>query len=393
MIAPKRPAELVWPHEAAVWRPDLSVAVAAGTPTKRARALASGADVVVIGRDNVGDLLPGQFPTVVLDELSGYKNRTTKRWKKTAKITQFAEQVWGLTGTPSPNGYMDLWAQVSLLDRGRRLESTLTKYRARYFRPGRQLPTGVVIEWKLVDGARDRIEEQISDICLSMRSVDHLDLPPVTSNVVELTLGADARRLYDEMREHLVARLDPDDTRVAANAAVATGKLSQITAGFLYPDVDGPAGAETVRLNTSKTEAVAEILEGTGSPVLAFYRFQAERDTLLGLDGARLATDPGAVDAWNRGEVPLLLAHPASAGHGLNLQHGGHTIVWVTMPWSSEEYSQANARLARQGQSHPVVIHHLVARDTIDEQILAVLQDKISAQTGLLVALQGGSLL
>lgn len=384
VIAPKRVAEQVWPTEGPKWRPDISVAVAKGSPKARAAALGSGADLVVIGRDNAKDVVPGQFRTVVLDELSGYKNRGSQRWKHARKVTDAAAYVWGLTGTPSPNGLMDLWAQVFLLDRGQALGKTLTSFRNRFWYPGRQLPTGVIIEWHLRDGAADKIEELIAPTCLSMRSADHLDLPEVTYNPVSVPLPGPARKVYDQMLTTLVAQTE-DATHTAANAAVLTGKLSQITAGFLYAD----EGEPVTTLHAEKVGAVAEVVEGTGSPVLVFYRFVQERDALLAaLPQARLIDDPGAIDDWNAGRVEVLLAHPASAGHGLNLQAGGHTICWSTMPWSLEEWEQANARLARQGQTHPVVVHQLISPDTVDEAIVARLQHKASVQQALMMALR-----
>lgn len=385
VIAPKRVAEKVWPVEVPKWRSDLTVQVAAGGPSKRAAALASGADIVVIGRDNIKDVKPGQFRTVVIDELSGFKSRGSLRWKTARKICERASFVWGLTGTPSPNGLMDLWAQVFLLDQGEALGRTLTAFRKRFFSIGRQLPSGVVIEWNLRAGAPERIEALLADTCISMRAMDHLDLPPVTYNPVTVPMTPAAAKIYDRMTASMVAQIG-DNTHTAANAAVLTGKQSQITAGFLY----GEEGEATTEIHTEKVSAALEVVEGTGSPVLVFYRFLWEKKALLdALPGARLVDERGALDAWNRGEVPVLLAHPASAGHGLNLQAGGHTILWATMPWSLEEYAQSNARLARQGQTHPVVVHQLITPGTVDEAILARLEERVSVQEALMMALRG----
>lgn len=385
VIAPKRVAENVWPTEVPKWREDLSVAVAAGTPAKRAAALASGADIVAIGRDNIKDVKPGQFRTVVLDELSSFKNRGSARWKTARKITEAAAYVWGLTGTPAPNGMMDLWAQAFLLDRGEALETTLTKYRSRYFDAGRRLPNGVTIDWRLKPGARERIEDRLAPTCLSMRSVDHLDLPPVTINQVMVPMDSTTGKAYARMAQDLVVQIE-DSTHTADNAAVLTGKLSQITAGFLY----GEEGEDTTLLHTNKVSAAAEIVEGTGSPVLVFYRFRWEKAALLAaLPDARTVDDKGAIEAWNRGQVPVLLAHPASAGHGLNLQEGGHTIVWTSLPdWNLELWEQANARLARQGQTSPVVVHVLLSPDTVDTAMLARLQGKADLQQAVMMALR-----
>lgn len=385
VIAPKRVAENVWPVEAPKWRDDLSVAVAAGTPAKRRDALASGADIVVIGRDNIKDVSPGQFRTVVVDEISSFKNRGSARWKTARKIAEAAAYVWGLTGTPAPNGMMDLWGQVFLLDRGEALETTLTKYRSRYFDAGRRLPNGVTIDWHLKPGARERIEERLAPFCLSMRSVDHLDLPPVTYNPVTVPMDPATARAYDQMAKELVVQIE-ESTHTADNAAVLTGKLSQITAGFMY----GEEGEDTTEIHKNKVSAASEIVEGTGSPVMVFYRFQWEKRALLdAIPEARLVDEPGIIPEWNRGEVPVMLAHPASAGHGLNLAEGGHTIVWTSLPdWNLELWEQANARLVRQGQTNPVVIHILLSPNTVDTAMLARLEGKSDLQGAVMIALR-----
>lgn len=391
VVAPKRVAENVWTVEGSIWRPDLSIQIAAGDPKKRAAALASDADVVVIGRDNLKDVPIGKFRTVVLDELSSFKNRGTARWKLAKKICTPAAYVWGLTGTPVPNGLMDLWAQVALLDDGQRLGRTLTGYRQRYFAPGRQLPTGVIIEWRLREGSQTAIENKISDICLSMRAEHYLDLPPVTRNIVTVPMDAKTRRIYADMQANLTTQIEERD-HAAANSAVLTAKLSQITAGFIYADIDDP-DSSTTALHDNKTAAAIEIVEGTGSPVLIFYRFTEELDRLragfkkAGI-GARTVDEKGVIEDWNKGEVPVLLAHPASAGHGLNLQHGGHTIIWTTLPnCDLEQWDQANARVARQGQTHPVVIHILETPDSVDGEILGSLDGKWTTQDAVMHAL------
>lgn len=385
VVGPKRVAEQVWPAETDKWRPDLTVEVATGTAVDRREALMRDADITTIGVDNLKDVRPRKYRTVVLDESSLFKNRATQRFKLARALTRDTPHVWELTGTPSPNSYLDLWAQVFLLDRGERLERGITHYRSRYFRPGPQLPNGVVTRWDLQDGAAERIEARISDICLSMRSEDYLELPPVTVNRVEVALPEGAARVYERLRRDLVADLRDDGGQVhtAANAAVLTAKLSQVTAGFLYPDVDAPG--DTTHLHDEKIKAVREVVDGTGSPVLVFHRFTEERTRLTAaLPEARQIDEPGAVRAWNAGEVPVLLAHPASAGHGLNLQDGGHTVVWTSPTWSSEHWQQANARVARQGQRHPVIVHTIVAPGTVDEVVLDRLERKVTVQDALL---------
>lgn len=384
VVAPKRVCEYTWPAESALWRPDLTVAVAAGAPSQRRAALASGADVTVISRDNLADALPYlPYRTVVLDEISSFKDRSTKRWKAARKLVKPATNVWGLTGTPAPNGLLGLWAQMFLVDRGERLGTTLTGYRSRYFTPNGQLPSGVIIDWRLRPEAEENIHHLLSDICLSMDD-EHLDLPPVTYNALQFPLPSAARAQYKELKDTLVLDLELLGAEIysAANAAVLTNKLSQVTAGFIYSDEQD--GTYT-SLHSAKLDILQEIVDGTGDNLLVFYGFKAEAARIRQtFPQARFLDDPGAIDAWNRREVPILLAHPASAGHGLNLQHGGSTVVWMTQPWDLELWLQANARIARQGQKYPVVIHTLEAESTVDGLVAARLQDKTFTQEALL---------
>lgn len=391
VVAPKRVTELVWPSQTKLWRPDLRVEVAAGTPAARRRALGSGAPIVAVSRDNLADAIGGPWKTIIFDELSSYKNRATKRWKAAKKLawSPGVEYVWGLTGTPAPNGLLDLWPQIYLLDGGERLGSGITKYRERYFRAGRQLSTGVVTEWLLRPGAERRIHELLEDIALSMDAKDlALSLPPVTDNDIEVPLPPDVRRVYREMKDTLVADLDLlGDAAVvtAANAAVLSAKLSQISAGLLFPDEASITGEPPKILHWEKTRAAAEVVEETGSPVLIFYRFNAEKEMLLKeIPGAVTLDTPDFQERWDAGELRAVVAHPASAGHGLNLQHGGHTIVWTTHPWSLEEYQQANRRVSRPGQKHPVMIHHLWSPGTVDRSIRRSLDGKDTVQSALL---------
>lgn len=385
VIAPKRVAEHVWEAEGLKWRRDLNLIVAKGTPAQRRRAIDSGADVTVIGRDNIKDIKAGRYNTIVLDEMSGFKNRSTNRWKLARPICREAQYVWGLTGTPTPNGLMDLWAQLYLLDGGQRLGATLGAYRGRYFRPGRVLPNNVVIEWTLKPGAETAIHRKVADICMSMAAEDYLDMPPFVINKVEVDLPASVAATYDQMRRTLLATLSDTSVITAANAAVVSSKLSQISAGFIYDDQNL---LDSTDLHDAKIEALKEIIEGSGSPVLVFYRFKAEaRRIAAAIPEAEFLTAPTAVKRWCLGQVPVLLAHPVSAGHGLNLQAGGHTVVWSTLTWSAEEWEQANARLWRQGQEHPVIVHWLSAAG-VDEAMRARLLDKVSAQEALLAHLR-----
>lgn len=390
VVAPARVATETWPEEHLIWRPDLSLQVAHGSPRQRSDALDASTlpDVTVISRNSLRDAVSraDRYRTLVIDESSGFKDKMSQRWKAANKIGRRVEHVWELTGTPSPNGYMDLWAQIALLDGGQRLGKTLGAYRERYFKPGFTLPNGVVTEWLLRPGAQARINELIGDICMSMGTEGRIDLPPTTFNIVRTPLPAQARKVYKAMKDDFIVMKDLiGDVHTAANAAVMTSKLSQITAGFLYPDDDGnPRGPNDFNwIHDTKLNALEEIIEGTGSPVLVFYNFQAELAKIQRRFKVRQVNEPGAVKDWNEGKIPVMVAHPASAGHGLNLQRGGHTAVWTTPTWNLELWEQANKRLSRQGQQHPVMIHVLQAPHTVDEAIWARLADKKSIQQAL----------
>lgn len=390
VIGPKRVVENVWSTEVDLWRPDLSINLAVGNPAKRKAALESDADIVAIGRDVLDDAVPyaDKFRTVIFDELSSYKSRSSLRWKAAKKITKDTPYVFGLTGTPSPNGMLDLWPQMYLLDGGAALGKTIGGFRERYFTAGRRLPSGIVTSWDIRPGAAGRINRLLETSCIAMGTDGRVDLPPVTFNDVSVPLPPSVMRIYKDMKNDLVADLDllGGEIHSAVNAAVLSSKLSQITAGFMYVDDADLRDGEYQVIHQEKTRAVQEIVEGTGSPVLVFYRFKAELDALKAAFPTQGHTmdEDDIVARWNAGKVPVLFAHPASAGHGLNLQRGGHTMVWTSLPWSLEEYLQANARLARQGQTHPVVIHHLLSPGTVDGAVLARLKEKKDVQQALL---------
>lgn len=397
VVAPKKIAEEVWDVEVEKFRPDLSVAVAAGEPPKRKDAIYSGADIVVIGRDNIRDLLALKarpWKTLIFDELSGFKSRASMRWKIGRKlvVTPNVKNVWGLTGTPSPNGLIDLWAQIYLLDGGARLGKTIGGYRERYFIPGHVTSQGVITEWIPRAEAPAAIERLIEDICLSMETDGRVELPEVTFNTVTVELPPRARKAYIDFRDDLVTDITDifgGEIHTAANSAILSSKLSQITAGFLYVDDADVREGQYTWIHTAKLDRLKEMLSDATSPVLVFYRFQAElKEIQKAIPRARHISEPGIVKEWNRGEVPIMLAHPASAGHGLNLQHGGHTCIWTSLPWSLEEWEQANKRLHRSGQTHPVVIHVLTAKRTVDQKVAAALIAKQAVQGRLLEFLE-----
>lgn len=400
VVAPKRVAEEVWDVERDKWRPDLSVSVAKGEPKQRRTALNSGADITVIGRDNLRDVTDTHIKpkTLVIDELSGYKSggrQGSVRWKSArALITEHnIRHIWGLTGTPAPNGYLDLWGQIGLLDGGQRLGRNLTGFRNRYFVPENIVWNGkkeVVASWALREGADDRIKELIEDICLAMSTDGRIKLPEVTFNDVAVELPPKVRTAYREFASELTVNLEElfgGEIHTAGSAAILTARLSQMTAGFLYVDDAELRNYEHTILHSEKIGALKEIMDAPRvGGVMVMYRFTAERDMILREfgDTAHTIEEPGVIKAWNRQEIPMLLCHPASVGHGLNLQDGGHTQVWTSPTWDLEHWDQGIKRLWRQGQKHPVVIHLILAKRSIDHLIRRRIMDKSEVQQDLL---------
>lgn len=393
VIAPKRVAEDTWTREAAKWDhlKGLTISPVLGTAAQRTAALDADADLYVIGRDNVVwlvELLQKRrkgwpFDMIVIDELSSFKNSQAKRFRALRRAIPFAHRVVGLTGTPSPNGLMDLWSEIYLLDQGERLGRTIGWYRDEYFRPG--MRNGyTVYKWEPRKGAQKEIEKRISDICVSMSAADYLQLPERIDNVIPVRLTNEERKAYDEMERDQLLQLGEDETVVALNAAAVMSKLLQIANGAVYAE-----GGAVMRIHDEKAQALEEIIDTTGEPVLVFYSFRHDLETIQRrIPEARMLEGPEDIAAWNRGEIRVLLAHPASVGYGLNLQEGGHVIVWYGLTWSLELYQQANARLHRQGQERPVIVHHLITEGTVDEQVMKALQSKDTSQAALLAALK-----
>lgn len=391
VVAPKRVAEDTWSREHQKWDhlKDLTVQLVTGTPAERKKALQEEADVYVIGRDNVcwltellGPIFISKFDMLVLDELSSFKNPQAKRFKALRHYVKAIPRIVGLTGTPSPNGLLDLWAEIYLLDQGYRLGRTLTAYRSGYFTPGAR--NGMVVyDWKPVPGAQEAIEKKLSDICISMSGEDYLKLPERIDNVISVRLSEKELSIYKKMELEQLLELG-DDTVAAMNAAAVTNKLLQIANGAVYAD-DGAV----IELHDKKLEALTEIIDTTDEPVLVFYSYRHDLMRITRkLQDARELKGPEDIKAWNEGKIRVLLAHPGSVGYGLNLQDGGHIIVWYGLTWSLELYQQANARLYRQGQQKPVIIHYLISAGTYDERVLKVLQGKESLQAALLAALK-----
>lgn len=378
----------MWPVETQKWRPDLTCRVAAGKDAEDALKDPA-ADIVVISREQlakVKDSHAKRFHTFVIDELSGFKNNRSQRFRHARRITKHTSYVWGLTGTPAPNGLLDLWPQLFLIDRGECLERTLGSYRSRYFTPAGQLPSGVVTGWRLRPGAAARIHERIRPRALSMSTDGRVALPPVTYNTLTVEMPSKARQVYKELKQDLVTTALDQGMFTAGTAAGLSQRLRQVASGFLYPDAEERAGDEYTVLHEEKLKALQSVVdEAQGSPVLVGYAFRAELDQILQAfpQARQLRTGQDVAD-WNAGRVPLLVGHPASVGHGLNLQEGGHTMVWYGLTYSLEEYQQMNKRLARSGQRHPVVVHHIQTAGTVESAVLRALQGKESIQAALL---------
>ena len=389
VIAPKRVAEDTWSREHEKWDhlSGLRISKVLGTPAQRMKALKAEADIYVIGRDNVKWLveLMGKswpFDMVVIDELSSFKNPSAQRFKALRKVIPASDRVVGLTGTPSPNGLMDLWAEIYLLDRGERLGTTISAYREKYFRAGARNGY-IVYKWEPYSYSQKEIERKISDICMSMSAEDYLELPERIDNEIKIRLSEKEMKQYNQMERDQLLRID-DETVVALNAAAVMNKLLQMANGSVYAD-----GGDVVRIHEKKLDALEEIIDTTGEPVLVFYSFRHDLEAIKKrIPEARELESSEDIARWNRGEIPVLLCHPASVGYGLNLQDGGHVIVWYGLTWSLELYQQANARLYRQGQQKAVIIHHLIAEGTVDEQVMRALQHKDTSQSALLAALK-----
>ena len=395
VIAPLRVAKVTWGAEIGKWEhlSLLQYAVAVGTEEERLTALKSKADIYIINRENVQWLIeksgvPFDFDMVVVDELSSFKNWQSKRFKAFMKVRPKVKRIVGLTGTPSGNGLMDLFAEFKLLDMGERLGRFITQYRTAFFMPDKRNGQ-IIYSYKALPGAEDAIYDRISDITISMRASDHLKMPELISTQYEVELSEKERERYDEFKKELVLQL-PEHEVTAANAASLTGKLSQMANGAVYADDESIS-----EIHDKKLEALEDIIEAAnGKPVLVAYWFKHDAERIckrldsLKVEYARISS-PGSIEMWNKGEFAVGLIHPASAGHGLNLQSGGSHLVWFGLTWSLELYQQTNARLWRQGQtSETVVIQHIITKGTVDEQIIKALKSKDTSQSALIDAVK-----
>jgi SNF2 family DNA or RNA helicase len=395
VIAPLRVARHTWPDELCKWEhlSGLRFSVAVGTEAERKAALRAKSDIYIINRENVQWLIedsgiPFDFDTLVIDELSSFKNHQTKRFRSLMKVRPKIKRIIGLTGTPSSNGLMDLWAEYRLLDMGQRLGRFIGQYRTAYFTPDKRNGQ-VIFSYKPLPDAERNIYAKIVDITISMKSTDHLQMPELVTAEYPVTLSGDERERYDELRQDLVLKLAGGDV-TAANAAALSGKLCQMANGAVYGD-----DSEVHHIHDRKLDALEDLIEAAnGKPVLVAYWFKHDLERISArlidrhIPFTKLDTS-GSISSWNEGTWPVALIHPASAGHGLNLQSGGSTIIWFGLTWSLELYQQTNARLWRQGQnSDTVVLHHIIAKNTIDERVMKALRDKNKTQTALIDAVK-----
>lgn len=390
VVAPLRVARDTWPAEISKWQhlKHLTYAVAVGTVKERKAALMAGADITIINRENLGWLIDSSgfefdYDMVIIDELSSFKNHKSKRFQSLMKVRPKVKRIIGLTGTPSSNGLMDLWAEFKILDFGERLGRFITHYRNNYFIPDKRNGE-IIYSYKPMPYAEDAIYRKISDITISMKSTDHLQMPELITSQYEVQLSEDEEQRYEELKADFILEL-PEGEITAANAASLTGKLSQLANGAIYDDE-----GNIVEFHDRKLDALEDIIESAnGKPLLVAYWFKHDLQRIKKrFDVREIKTSKDIID-WNNGDIPVAVMHPASAGHGLNLQAGGSTLIWFGLTWSLELYQQTNARLWRQGQSSgTVVIEHIITKGTIDERVLKALSLKEVSQNALIDAVK-----
>ena len=390
VVAPLRVARDTWPAEIAKWEhlQHLTYAVCVGTPKERRAALLSGADITIINRENLGWLIDSSgfdfdYDMVIIDELSSFKNHKSKRFQSLMKVRPKVKRIIGLTGTPSSNSLMDLWAEFKLLDFGERLGRFITHYRNNYFIPDKRNGE-IIYSYKPMPYAEDAIYRRISDITISMKSTDHLQMPELITSQYEVQLSEEETQRYEELKADFILEL-PEGEITAANAASLTGKLSQLANGAIYDDV-----GNIIEFHDRKLDALEDLIEAAnGKPLLVAYWFKHDLQRIKKRFNVREIKSSKDITDWNNGDIPVAVIHPASAGHGLNLQAGGSTLIWFGLTWSLELYQQTNARLWRQGQtSGTVVIEHIITKGTIDERILKALSLKEVTQNALIDAVK-----
>lgn len=390
VVAPLRVGKNTWPDEIRKWEhlSGLTFAVAIGTESERLTALYKNATITIINRENVEWLVeksgvPFDYDMLVIDELSSFKSFKAKRFKALLKKRPYVSRVVGLTGTPSSNGLMDLWAEFRLLDLGERLGRYITRYRLSYFTPDKR-NAQVIFSYKPLPNAEKQIYDKISDITISMKACDYLKLPPLVMNTVAVEMGEKEKEIYDNLCADMVVSLGESEVD-AVNAASLSNKLLQMANGAVYADEK-----RVCRIHDEKLDALEDLIESAnGKPVLVAYWFKHDLERIKAkFPYVREIKTVEDIRAWNRGEVAVGVIHPASAGHGLNLQTGGSTLIWFGLTWSLELYQQTNARLYRQGQTNTVVIHHIVTKGTIDEKVLLALEKKEKTQNSLIDAVK-----
>lgn len=388
VIAPKRVATDTWPRELSKWEhlTGLTASLVIGNREQREKALNCPAFLYIINRENVCWLVENHrwdFDTVVIDELSSFKSNRAERFKAMKKVRPLVHRMIGLTGTPAPNSLLDLWPEMYLLDMGQRLGRFITGYRERFFTPDKR-NREIIYSYKPREGAEDAIYSLISDICISMKAVDYLDMPERIDNRIEVEMSAKEKKIYDDFCRDMVVQIG-DEELDAVNAGVLSGKLLQMANGAVYGD-----DRRVLPIHSRKLNALEDLVEAAnGKPLLVAYWYKHDLARIRErFPEARCIDTSRDISDWNAGKVPLALIHPASAGHGLNLQEGGCTIVWYGLTWSLELYQQLNARLWRQGQKHTVVIHHIITKGTHDEDVMKALENKDMRQSNLIAAVR-----
>ena len=398
VVAPVRVAKDTWPKELEKWDHlrHLTMAVAVGTPKQREAAVRQDAMITVINRENLKWLteflhqnrMPFRYDMLVIDELSGFKSYKSQRFKLMRQLRAKVHRIVGLTGTPAPNGLMDLWAEIGLLDRGERLGRFIGPYRERYFTASSYNPqTGIVYRYEPKPSAEKEIYDRISDISISMKALDYLDMPACVMNTVPVYLDDSERRVYEQLKKEFILPMAEGGDVDAANAAALSGKLLQLAGGAVYDECH-----QMREFHSRKLDALEDLIEAAnGQPVLVAYWYQHEHDRIharFAKVGVRDLRSEADISDWNAGKIPVALIHPAAAGHGLNLQEGGHILVWYSMIWNLELYQQTNGRLWRQGQTERVSIHHIVTADTLDEDVMDALRQKNMTQEKLMTAVR-----
>lgn len=390
VIAPLRVARDTWSAEIEKWEhlKHLKYSIVIGTETERLAALNTPADIYIINRENVVWLVedsgfPFDFDMVVIDELSSFKSHRSKRFKSLMKVRPVIKRMVGLTGTPSSNGLMDLWAEFKLLDMGKRLGRFITHYRDEFFRPDKRNGQ-VIFSYKPKDGAEDEIYRRISDITISMKAADYLKMPECVMNEVKVNISEKEMKLYNSLKKDLVLAIANKEID-AVNAAALSNKLSQMANGAVYDE-----NKNYIEIHNRKFDALEDLIEqANGKPVLVAYWFKHDLERIRKRFYVKEIKSSKDISDWNNGKIPVAVIHPASAGHGLNIQEGGSTLIWFGLTWSLELYQQTNARLWRQGQkSKTVIIHHIISKGTIDEQIMKALQSKERTQSALIEAVK-----